>query len=486
MATNIVKVDTKKLEFAKKLSNDVFSILTREYSEHDYDHYEKITREVIEYLYKYFFDTFGEGELLSFNEFLSSNRSDINRIKNDVFKVTNDDCAHLLKIQYSSDENTHRQNIKKTLCVLHKVLVNSFEFENNYPVSLTFDEFISALKAEELNIKVVKPVEKKVEEKEKTAPVVPVAPIKQEPKFGTISSRKAELETKKDQPKKQFKLANHINTIVVIIQLFSMFGLAIAAFINISQMWPFLIIAVLIFISMPLFQTVFKSNEKTEVTSGIIISCVALISLTVLSGIHINKGAHAAENYSKLCYELEHFRGYFYSIDDYLEKLPNTYKDVSEIKSDRNYLKKVINNYSSIERWNKVINYCNSHSHWDATEYMWNYSMGNIIYNHYWKGYDTNYAFYWHWDSGEKLMSTLPNNKESSKEYYFFTEYKDSENHEFFINQTIVFGYENINNKNDRFYAFRIQDFGYTNDNKAVVDAYCYKDKNTYTMKLSD
>ena len=486
MAVNKVKVDAQKLEFAKKLSNDVFSILTRDYNEHDYNHYEKITREAMEYLYKYFFDTFGEGELLSFNEFLSSDRSDISRIKSDVFNVSKDDCTHLLKIQYSSDENVYRQNIKKTLFVLHKVLVNSFEFDNNHPANLTFDEFLTALKAEELNLKVVKPVEKKVEVKEKVVPATPVTSIKKEPELGTVTSRRAELEAKKEQPKKQFKLANHINTIVVIIQLISMFGLAIAAFINISQMWPFLIIAVLIFISMPLFQTVLKRNEKTEVTSGIIISCVALISLTVLSGIHINKGAHAAENYSKLCYELEHFRGYFYSIDDYLDKLPTTYKDVSEIKSDSNYLKKVIKNYSSIERWNKVVKYCNKHDHWDATEYMWNYSMRDIIYNHYWKGYDTNYAFYWRWDSGEKLMSTLPNNKESSKEYYFFTEYKDSENHEFFINQTILFGYENINDKNDRFYAFRIQDFGYTNDNKAVVDAYCYKDGNTYTMKLSD
>lgn len=159
------------------------------------------------------------------------------------------------------------------------------------------------------------------------------------------------------------------------------------------------------------------------------------------------------------------------------------YAYVSDIKKDKESLEGIINNYSSIERWNRVVRFANNHSHWNIDQYLWNYSMRDIIFNHLWTGLDGNYHFWYHWDSGYKLSSSIPNNKEDGKDYYFFMEYGLSENHEFYINQTITFGFENVDDKEDRFYAYRIENFGYI-DNDAVIDAYCFKDDQTYTLKL--
>lgn len=475
----------QKLEFVKEIDQRVYSLLIEDYGEKSYNHFSLLINNVLEFLFEYYFDTIGEvyseSDILQYKNFLKSTRKDALSIKNDIFKVSSADCERLFKLVFLRGKVPDRNDVRESLLILHRVLINCYEYEKHTKVDVSYEDFFKEIGASDLIVEAI--------EKEKVISSTHIKPIATEPEKKTsteesVADKREEIRnnnsTLKKQPAKK-KSGMDFFGVVTLVQRISMLSFAAVGFF----LWPFFIIAALILISIILHQGVLSYPPKREKISGIIILSVIGISWATLSGIHINKVAHAEENYNNLVYELEHFDGYFYNIDKYISELPKTYKDVSEIKSDREYLGRVINNYSSIERWNKVASYAKKHAHWNVSNYLWNYSMRDIIYNHYWSGLDNNYHFWYHWDSGEKLSSSIPNNKESSKGYYFFMEYGRSENHEFFINQTITFGYENINDKNDRFYAFRVENFGFEGSD-AVVSAYCFKDGKTYEMKLND
>ena len=212
-------------------------------------------------------------------------------------------------------------------------------------------------------------------------------------------------------------------------------------------------------------------------------ACGIVLGALTLSG---------CEKKEELYKELENYTNGIYSesdyvrIDELLDKLPENYKNVARIKDEYFDMRKYIVQLSqarlsdsesetSRASFKKLTKMQDSNRFWDLSKFFANPNIcDSIVYGQYW-GQGSDY-FYWH-DSnrddytGEVLSTSLSNEKDATKEYYFFTNYVGE----------LSFGFHNKNDLNDSFMAYSLKFVAYTNDS-LYINMTCYKENFTYTL----
>lgn len=231
--------------------------------------------------------------------------------------------------------------------------------------------------------------------------------------------------------------------------------------------------------------------NKKYIIIGVVTLLVLIASITTITIV-----SHHNQSYKELTSKMLDIGYYNYNyddIEDIIESLPSNYKDVAEIKKEYTQIQKQVKVIESAKRNNDadstkmrdayvaLYNFNSSHHNWDLSDYLEGVlenSFSIFVFGKEWENSD----FYFHWyedgdGSGERLGTNLPNDKESSKEYYFYNDYTDGSG----LLNPHQFGYANINNSTDKFLAFRIIDVSYSN-NKWQIKIFCYSNSNTYTL----
>lgn len=294
--------------------------------------------------------------------------------------------------------------------------------------------------------------------------------------------------TEKKTQRAKDKRESRLTFIVTLSQLISMFAFAAVGFVSAGSMWPFFILSGLILISIILHQTVFVFPSKRRVISGIVILCAEAISWTVLGGIHIGKAAKAESNYNELNSMMMNIRysSDVYTIKNKISVIPTTYKDISSIKEEVKDLEWAFNRTYGREQFGKVNNFSVNHSNWDCSAYLYNYSFKSLFFGANWKVDDTNKTLSYYRDgSGERFSvpsSILPNNMQSGKEYYFYTEFDYLDDKNALVNQYMKFGYENKNDPTDKFLAYEFGYYHFNKDGQRRIEVYCYSDDSSHYL----
>lgn len=184
-------------------------------------------------------------------------------------------------------------------------------------------------------------------------------------------------------------------------------------------------------------------------------------------------------------------------IEETLGLFPTDYRDVDDIKIEYNQLKKNIDIIENMpwypgtskesdalrKAYISLIEFNQNNHRWDLSEYLndtvYNEQFANLIFGKEW----SNSYYYFQWyddgDGKQKLRTDLPNDKNNEKEYYFYT---DSDRCEGLSYSPSEFGYENQNDKTDKFLAYKIVDIAYSDD-KWQIRIYCYSNKQTYILE---
>lgn len=299
-----------------------------------------------------------------------------------------------------------------------------------------------------------------------------------------LSQNKAVNKVKADKlhqkKMRSFSFAVYITQVLSIVMLFSAF------LVNPSGMWPFLIVAFLIFISIFIF-TFLKTKEKRGITTSICIFTFILGSLLSLSGVHIYKAANAERIYNDiLLHQIKNFefKSDIREIRKTIRKLPITYGYTRTIKNECDDLESDLR-YSGRLEFYWVSNFEKYNSNWDCSRYLYRADIYNLVYGAEWQIDNGTKTFKYCWESGsgETLYGkSLPNNMESGKDYYFYTTYGYYNDRSYTVNQYIEFGYRNKKDKDDKFLAFRVGNYRLNDNNKGVLDVYCYSDGSTHTL----
>lgn len=176
-----------------------------------------------------------------------------------------------------------------------------------------------------------------------------------------------------------------------------------------------------------------------------------------------------------------------------IDEFPLDYRDISSIKTEYNQLKKnieVIQSTSVYSSWStmtersctalrnayaNLMNFNNKNNDWDLSSYLKSVHdkyLFNLIFGVEWKTTGGS-RFYWYEDEDSARLSTsLPNDKDDNKDYFYYTSSPDK------------FGYENQKNSSDKFLAYRITEVIYSNSNWQVK-IYCYSESRTLTLSPS-
>lgn len=175
------------------------------------------------------------------------------------------------------------------------------------------------------------------------------------------------------------------------------------------------------------------------------------------------------------------------SVERCIEKLPDDYKDLDEISTQFQVIKKhtkAVDDayfYGSNGNTSKCLS-ARVHMHnlmvinntsykWDLTSYI-NSNLKVVLFGVEWS-YD-NFEISWKEKSGETWLSTdFPNDKDENKEYYYDVD---------FYSDNIVFSYENKNDSNERFDAYKIYSLTFDSTD-FYFQMYCYSNKMTYKIK---
>jgi|LSQX01.1.fsa_nt_gb hypothetical protein len=296
------------------------------------------------------------------------------------------------------------------------------------------------------------------------------------------------INTEKRIKRRKDKRERRLSFVVVLTQLISMFALAIAGFVNASVMWPFFIVAGVIFISIPLYQTVLAYPPRRNIISGIAILCIEAISWAALGGVHIARAANASSNYEELRTMMMNVKFYSdaYTIKNKTKTIPTTYKDIGQIKDELKDLEWAFNRSYGRERFGKVNNFSVNHYNWDCSAYLYNYNFKSLFIGANWKvDNSTKTLSYYRDGSGERFSapsSVLPNNMKSGQDYYFYAEYDYLNDENALVNQYMKIGYENKNDPTDKFLAYEFGYYHFDKDGKRRIEVYCYSDDSSHYL----
>lgn len=482
----------QKLEFVKGIDQRAYSLLIEDYGETSYSHFSSLVNKIIEFLFEYYFDTIGEvyseSDILKYRDFLKSTRKDALIIKNEIFKLSLTDCDQLYKLASLRGKVPERNDLRKSLLILHKVLLNCYEYEKHERIETSYEDFFRDIGATDLIIETIEkevivapnPVKPSVAKVETKAPVESVVAKK--------DKEPASLTTAKQRQKKKKGMDFH--SVVTLIQLISMFAFAAAGFTNPYVMWPFFIVTGLVLISIILYQGLLCYPPKREKVSGIIILCVISISWLTLSGLHIGRAAAAESNYLELQNQIQNVR---YSSDPYyikktIKRIPLTYKDVREIREEADDLEWIFDKKTGRDQFGKVNNFHIEHPRWDCSEFLYNFGIKTLLIDAEWTVDSTSKTFSYYRESGQEWISVpsiLPNNKKSGQTYYFYTTFGYFNDDDHLVNQYIEFGYENKNDNTDKFLAYKFSNYHFNNSGKRIMDVYCYSDNSSHTLTYS-
>lgn len=231
-------------------------------------------------------------------------------------------------------------------------------------------------------------------------------------------------------------------------------------------------------------------SQKNKLLLIIIPVVVLVLSITGISigAIKKNKTKKLyAETYSNLKYEMNNFSLYSDDrITNYLATLPKDYLDTEDIRSDFLFVKRHTNTISSAsgalrstkselarEAYIELHDFQKVNYNWTFKSYF-NQKLDVLIFGADWEDYP--YSLQWYdLDTAQRLLVQLPNEMEAQKDYYFTVEKKQDH---------ILFGYENIQNKDDSFIAYKVHDFRYIPNTyeKFEIKLFNYSNNRTYTM----
>lgn len=151
MTIQKARLNEKQLGFVNEISGTAYAFLVEPFNYGDKEHYIEITNKVVEYLFVFYFDTIGdvksETDVLSYKDFLLSNRKDAVCIKEEIFQISSEDSKHLFELAEKEHFLPTATDTKKTLSILYKVLKNCFENEKHQTLRVSFDAFLLALDA---------------------------------------------------------------------------------------------------------------------------------------------------------------------------------------------------------------------------------------------------------------------------------------------------------------------------------------------------
>ena len=165
------------------------------------------------------------------------------------------------------------------------------------------------------------------------------------------------------------------------------------------------------------------------------------------------------------------------SIGTRINSIPYDYRNINSIKTQYQMILKEINiirngnmhnDYEKmrIAYYNLVL-IDNTTFSWDLSTFLDSVDKQILIYNIRWENSSYSFRYYFNpEDDGMWLSTNLPNNKESGKVYYYYTESNYS-----------IFGYRNQNDSNDKFQAFRILSI-----KEDEIRIYCYSNQQTYIL----
>ena len=224
----------------------------------------------------------------------------------------------------------------------------------------------------------------------------------------------------------------------------------------------------------------YKKEHKVKFYTILLVTIV-LISIIITASVC----GHREKLYKDLLYEMQYFDNQSVDkIDSILKRLPNDYKNVSEISSEysliNRHAKKISNIWWSIssgyfmegssdeirETYVQLTLFSYSYDNWNLDYFLDSIQIDVLIFDTIWESS----LYFFKWTYGEstqdlQLISTIPNDKDSAKEYCFTIKVEQD---------YVIFGYENINDPNDYFKSFKVSNFRYK-DSKFYVDVYCYK-----------
>lgn len=288
--------------------------------------------------------------------------------------------------------------------------------------------------------------------------------------------------------KKKFQKVLYIDLLIT--QLLTIAGFFTLGILFIKENgWVFILIAVLLFGAIPTAVSIHNNCvERTINISSTIIALIFAISLSVVGGIHLNKRINADSNYELLRYKMMHcdYVDRVYEIESLVKELPITYKDSKTIKEEVEDVSYIINRYEGRDEFGKINNFDYYHDNWDFTMYYYNFSIKTLLFNAMWQIDDSNSYFRYCRENGGEWIhynsSLLPNDEDPYKDYYFYTEYGYYNNKKYKVNQYIIFGFENKDDKSDKFLAYKIGNYGFDKNGKRVLDIYCYSDDSTHLL----
>ena len=224
----------------------------------------------------------------------------------------------------------------------------------------------------------------------------------------------------------------------------------------------------------------------------IVLSIVLAVAIVVLSSILISYTNKLSKQYNDLTKKMNTLNeSSFDSINYYLENLPKKYKDLPTIKEEYKYIlkryKELDIHTTDLDFKSKMArtafldlsNFDKEHDNWNLKSLLSKYTIiETIIYGVEFKEItDTNYSFlYSSNEDGEYILKTdIPNKKDPSKEYYFYTQVKGLR---------LYFGYMNVNDSDESFLSYIINSC-YCLDNDLYLEIHCNSNNINYVLKYT-
>jgi hypothetical protein len=223
-----------------------------------------------------------------------------------------------------------------------------------------------------------------------------------------------------------------------------------------------------------------RKIRKMLLRVGIIIVLLSAIITSI--AIPIARNIAIEHKYEKIEEYMTTFsRENMFVIGEYLDELPKGYNNSLSISTMYTLIMKHV---TTIEEGNMYVDYAEMQKayntlevmsagsyEWDLTNYLGSVDLRIRMFNITWTDGEVLFSLRVNdAQNGERLLSTVPNNKEPAKVYYFFQRYDWQE-----------FGYERVQDWRDRFIAYRIVSLSSTE-----LTLYCYANGEMYVLHPTD
>lgn len=212
-----------------------------------------------------------------------------------------------------------------------------------------------------------------------------------------------------------------------------------------------------------------NAHPKKPLFASIILSVIVVVYC--VTALPIISASYKSKVYDYVVETISDYDSEF--LDDYLDYLPSNYKDTRNIKTTYNKVRYYLYSLGDLEGYVGLTKIQQSDYRWDFTKILNNIYRFDID-NIRWESGSLYMQITY--NQGRKTFSTnLPNNKVSSKSYYFYETYRSN---------SIIIGYENQNNSSDKFDAYRISNLKYNSTTQIFsISVYTYSNSRTYTMQ---